>query len=270
MPEAILDDRGLLRVGGADARALLQGVVTCDMDKVSGAEAAFGALLSPQGKILVDFIVHDADDGFLLDCPRALAADLAKRLALYRLRARVTIEDVSGTLAVRVGWGADQPVGAEWRLDPRDARLGRRAAFARGAEAAGGDAAAAYDALRITLGVPKGGADFAYGDTFPHEADMDELHGLDFRKGCYVGQEVVSRVEHRGLARKRVRRVAFAGAAPTLGAVIRAGDVEIGAVGSAAQGVGLAMLRLDRIEAAQAAKVLIEAEGVSLTLLGQA
>ena len=269
MPNATLDDRGLLRVGGPDARALLQGVVTCDMDKVLGAQAAFGALLSPQGKILVDFIIHEVDDGFLLDCPGALAPDLARRLTLYRLRARVTIEDVSDALAVRAAWDDDQPTTAEWRLDPRDARLGSRAAVARGAGAAGGGAAA-YEALRIKLGAPKGGADFIYGDTFPHEADMDELHGLDFRKGCYVGQEVVSRVEHRGLARKRVRRVAFAGEPPSQGAAIRAGEVEIGVMGSATQGLGLAMLRLDRVEAAQAAGAIIEAEGVALTLPGLA
>ena len=220
MPSAYLSDRGLLRIGGAGARDFLQGLVTCDMTKVTPDAAAYGALLTPQGKITVDFIVSERDDGFWLDCPAALADDLVKRLRLYRLRLALDIENMSATHGVAVVWDA----ASHATVDPRDSRLGERVIGARGdlALAHSEEAAALYEAHRIEIGVPRGGVDFAYGDTFPHEANMDLLNGLDFRKGCYVGQEVVSRVEHRGLARRRVTHVEFEGVAPPPGETIRA------------------------------------------------
>ena len=120
-----------------------------------------------------------------------------------------------------------------------------------------GNDAAPYEARRIALGVPKGGVDFAYGEAFPHECNLDRLNGVDFKKGCYVGQEVVSRVEHRGTARKRVVRVSFEGAAPELGAVVSAGEVALGVMGSSSAGRGLAMLRMDKAEEAAKAGVSI-------------
>ncbi len=144
-------------------------------------------------------------------------------------------------------------------------RLGARAIFPRAAapalaEGAGDD----YEAHRINLGVPKGGVDFAYADIFPHDANLDLLHGVDFEKGCYVGQEVVSRMRHRGGVRKRIVRLALAGAAPERGTPVVAGETSVGTVGSAAGGRVLALVRLDRVEDARAAGQPMTAGGVGV------
>ena len=151
--------------------------------------------------------------------------------------------------------------------DPRDPRLGARAILPR-AKAAGVASAslADYEAHRIGLGVPAGGADFAYADIFPHDANLDLLHGVDFEKGCYVGQEVVSRMRHRGGARKRIVRVALGGAAPERGTPIMAGDLSVGALGSVARGQALALVRLDRVEDAQSAGRALTVGGVPVTI----
>jgi folate-binding protein YgfZ len=261
MPVAVLGDRGVARVAGGEARAFLQGLVTCDMDKVAPGKAAFGALLTPQGKIIVDFIVTEAERAFWLDCPAALVTDLVRKLRLYRLRARVEIEDVSATHAVVASWGPE----TRGAPDPRDGRLGAREILVREGLREDPAAMAAHEALRIRLGVPRGGVDFVYGDAFPHEANMDLLHGVDFKKGCYVGQEVVSRVEHRGTARKRVARVTFAGAAPMPGAPLMAGEIDVGVMGSAIEGAGLAMVRVDRVADA-GAPVTVDGRAVALVL----
>ncbi len=261
MPSAVLDDRGVVRVAGEDARAFLQGLVTSDMDKVAPGAAAYGALLSPQGKIIVDFIVSEDAGALVLDCPAALAADLAKRLRFYRLRARIDIDDQSAARCVVARWGAD----ASGTPDPRDPRLGTREIVSREGAMANRADLAAYAAHRIALGIPKGGADFGYGDAFPHEANMDLVHGVDFKKGCYVGQEVVSRVEHRGTARKRIARVTFEGA-PAVGAAIMAGAAEIGTLTSAGAGQGLAAIRVDKASEAIAAGMTISVDGRPATL----
>ncbi len=294
MPSCLLQDRGLVRVAGEDARSFLQGVLTCNMDKVAPDVAAFGALLSPQGKIIVDFLVVEVGQvdgawlgatrpGFLLDCPRHLTETLVKRLSMYKLRARVTIEaltgfdhDEPGKLAVVAQFGTKfvRQTPSVGFNDPRAAGLGRRVIMARNnaeiistvcerdsdREGILSADVSVYEANRIALGVPKGGEDFAYGDAFPHEANMDLLHGLDFRKGCYVGQEVVSRVEHRGLARKRICKIGHAGHKAAPGSRILAGDREIGEVGSGILGLSLAMVRLDRLEEARTAGVEIRIE----------
>lgn len=263
MPSVFLASRGIVRVAGADARAFLQGLVSCDMAAVAPGCAAYGALLTPQGKIICDFIASGEEGAFLLDCPGALAADLARRLRFFRLRAKIEIEDISESHGVLVRWGGEAAGGTP---DPRDPGLGTREIVARSAAGSAAAGLAAYDALRIALGVPEGGVDFDYGDAFPHEANLDLLHGVDFRKGCYVGQEVVSRVEHRGSARKRIARVSFAGSAPERGARLMAGDAEIGVLGSAIEGVGLVMARVDRAAEAIAAGEPITLGGRAATL----
>jgi folate-binding protein YgfZ len=274
MLHAILGDRGIVVVAGDDAKSFLQGLVTNDVAGLVPGQAAYAALLSAQGKILADFLVTEAEaekgGGLYLDCPLSLAGDLVKRLTVYKLRARITIADASARLRVGAAWGAG---GEAWRpddavavfRDPRDGALGWRCI---GAFDAANEASAAerYEAHRIGLGVPKGGADFAYGETFPHDANLDLLHGVDFKKGCFVGQEVVSRVEHRGTARKRIVRVHFAGPPPAPGTAIVAGDTEIGTFGSATAGTGLAMIRTDRAEEAVSAHVPLIAGGVELAL----
>lgn len=251
----LLTGRAVLRLNGRDARDFLNNLVTSDIEKLQPGEGRFAALLSPQGKILFDFFVTPDGDGLLIDCNAAQAADLAKRLGFYKLRADVRISDESANLAVAATAEEPPPAQALAFRDPRHEDLGWRVIGPpdeldrMGAEAGGEDA---YAARRIALGVPESGVDFAYGDTFPHEANMDWLHGVDFTKGCYIGQEVVSRVEHRGTARKRFVRVGFTGAAPTPGGEVKIGDVVIGQMGSSAGGTGLALLRLDRLEGATA------------------
>ncbi len=273
MPACLLEDRGIARVAGEEARSFLQGILTCNLDRIEPGRPGFGALLTPQGKILFDFILSARDEGdYWLDCPRMLAPDLARRLSIYRLRAKVTIEDISVHMGVGAIWDESQTgadlLGAE--TDPRNCELGFRVLGSRDSlldNPIFERDTSVYEARRIALGVPKGGADFAYGDAFPHEANMDRLHGLDFQKGCYVGQEVVSRVEHRGLARKRVVRVRFDSAAPPPGMPVMAGGTEIGQTGSVAGNRGLAMLRLDRVEDARAAGVaIVTQEGVGLVV----
>ncbi len=261
MKAAILADRGVIKVAGDGARNFLHGLVTADILQLKVGEARFCALLTPQGKIIADFIVTEAPakdgGGFFLDVPLAQAAALVGKLNLYRMRAKVMVEDLSQVLGVLAAWdGGSTPPPTAVGLcygDPRLPALGLRAMLPphlAGAAAAELGAtlvgASEYEAHRIALGVPSGGADFSYGDAFPHEADMDQLGGVDFAKGCYVGQEVVSRMEHRGTARTRAVPVRFVGTAPEAGAAIVAGNRQLGSLGSAASGHAIALLRLDR------------------------
>ena len=276
MHAALLPERGVVKVAGEDARKFLNGLLTADLARVAPERAAFAALLTPQGKIMADMIVAEAPaedgGGFFLDCPRALAPTLAERLNFYRLRAKVTVEDLSPALGVMAAWdgGTDTEYGLCY-ADPRLAALGLRCMLPPdlAAEAAADLGAALvdaseYEAHRIALGAPRGGLDFQYNDAFPHEADMDQLNGIDFDKGCYVGQEVVSRVEHRGTARKRVLPVTFADFGPEAGVAVRVGEMEVGTMGSSARGRGLAMLHLGRIGDALAAGRPIVAGGITL------
>jgi folate-binding protein YgfZ len=259
MKAALLSDRGVIRVAGEDARDFLHGLVTADILKLRPSMARFCALLTPQGKIVADFIVVEAPTlvggGFFLDLPRPLAETVVDKLSLYKLRALVTIEDRSESLAILAAWDGtgSTPTGVCY-ADPRLPTLGLRVMLSpqRAADAAGGLGAALvdageYDAHRIALGIPQGGRDFSFGDAFPHEADMDQLGGVDFAKGCYVGQEVVSRMEHRGTARTRTLPISYDGAAPASGVGVTAGGRQVGTMGSTAAGRGLALLRLDRV-----------------------
>jgi folate-binding protein YgfZ len=277
MQATLLPDRGVVKVAGEDARRLLNGLATNDIGKVDPTAARFAALLTPQGKIVVDFLVAEATaedgGGFFLDCPKALAPTLTEKLNFYKLRAKVTIENLSHMLGVMAVWGAGAVL-SDYGLsyaDPRLAALGSRTILPPelAAEAADDLGAAwaepdAYEAHRIALGVPRGGEDFAYGDAFPHEADMDQLAGVDFEKGCYVGQEVVSRVEHRSRARSRVVPVTYEDGAPDAGLPVMAGDKQVGTFGSSAKGRGLALLRLDRVADALAEGETLTCGGIAL------
>ena len=266
MPVACLADRGVIKVSGEEAKGFLDGLLTCDLDRVAVGRPRFGALLSPQGKILFDFIVFAAADGsYHLDCARAEATDLAKRLGFYRLRAKAAVEDGSSTARVLAGWDDAARPDPETGLvgdDPRLPALGWRAIVPAADGGPPPDGEGAYHAHRIALGVPEGGKDFAFGDAFPHEALMDQLGGVDFDKGCYVGQEVVSRMQHRGLARTRIVPLVYAdGAAAEPGSEVAAGERSLGRTGSAADGRGLAALRLDRVAAALASGETLRAGG---------
>jgi hypothetical protein len=269
---AMLEDRGVLSVSGADATGFLQGLVTNDVERLEPSEARYAALLTPQGKILFDMIVvraaGDEEPSYFIDCAAAQAADLAKRLGFYKLRAKVAIADVSADRAVAAFWGHERPnVDGLLYADPRDPRLGRRAIMARAiAGAVGLEHVGEYEGLRIAVGAPKGGLDFAYADAFPHDANFDLLHGVDFDKGCYVGQEVVSRMKHRGTARKRITRVKLHGPAPAPGTPVMDRELAVGALGSSSGREALALLRLDRAEEAMAAGRTLNAGGVGLAL----
>ena len=180
---------------------------------------------------------------------------------MYKLRAKVTIAQTADHVVAV--WGDSAPPAGLVFRDPRDERLGSRVIVEDMPDA---DDSAAYEAHRIALGIPRGGADFAWGEAFPHEVNMDLLHGVSFTKGCYVGQEVVSRMQHRGTTRRRILPAAFDGPSPAQGAEIRAGDVLIGTFGSAANGHGLAAVRTDRLAEAQAAGTAVSADGTPLRI----
>ena len=276
MKAALLPDRGVVKVSGNDARDFLNGLVTTDVTLLRSGLGRFGALLTPQGKITTDFLITEAPSGhgggFLLDCPRVLAQSLADKLGFYRLRAKVVVENLSDSLAVLAAWDGDPALKPDLAFaDPRSETLGwrilvpqelaQKAADLIGAEMVDN---AAYEAHRIASGVPRGGLDFIYGDAFPHETNMDRLHGVDFDKGCYVGQEVVSRMQHRGTARTRTVRIILDGPAPEPGATILAGDKPVGTIGSAAGRNGLALLRIDRVADALDAAVPLISGGLAI------
>jgi folate-binding protein YgfZ len=278
MKAALLPDRGVIKVSGADARAFLNNLVTSELEEVKPGTGRFAALLTPQGKIVVDFLVTEAlgedGGGFLLDCPRVLAQGLADKLGFYKLRAKVLVENLSDRLGVLAVWDGvpTDPSGPAF-ADPRDPGLGWRvlvpADLAPKAAATVGAQLvdiATYEAHRIACGVPRGGVDFSYGDAFPHETNMDRLHGVDFDKGCYIGQEVVSRMQHRGTARTRTVRLILDELGPEAGIEIRAGDKPVGTMGSSADGVGLALIRLDRAADALDAELPLIAGGIAVRL----
>ena len=254
---ALLPDRGVVSITGADAEKLLQGVITNDMEHLATQAAIHAGVLSPQGKILFEFFVVKTPDGFCLETAREQVASLVERLQRYKLRADAEILDASSDYTVAAIWGGPyeprgegkQPV---WFADPRLPDLGFRELVTIGSDwaLAGQNADSAtpddYHAHRIALGVPESGKDYELGDTYPHEALFDQLNGVSFEKGCYVGQEVVSRMQHRGTARKRVVPVLADGALPAVGTPVVAGSIEIGRLGSSVAGMGLALLRLDR------------------------
>ena len=268
---AHLTRRSVIRVSGPDAVKLLDGLVTNSLDQLDSQPALHSGLLSPQGKILFDFFITRAGDDLLIDTTAGDAADLIKRLSFYRLRADVTFEDLSEQLIVVAAWHSDLPNvpgGVIAVPDPRNGALGQRLILPRDrlAELPGEHTdEAAYDAHRIRIGIPEAGIDYALGDTFPHEALYDQLHSVDFSKGCFIGQEVVSRMRHRGTARKRV--VPVEGQAPlTAAAEVIAGAATIGSLGSVSANRGLALLRLDRANEAKAKGEQIVAGDIAIEI----
>jgi tRNA-modifying protein YgfZ len=265
----ILAERGLIAVRGEAARGLLQGVISSDIERVTPASASYGALLTPQGKYLFDFVVVQIGDALLLDTERARAGDLMRRLLMYRLRAKVEIEDRSEELEVAALLGDDlaarldlpaQPGAARALedgvvlIDPRLARLGGRAVLPRTHSAPAleglGFAAlppAAYEQARLALGVPDGSRDLVVDRSTLLESGFEELHGVDFKKGCFVGQELTARMKYRGLVRKRLMPVAFEGPPPAPGTPIRLDGKDAGEMRSSQDGHGIALLRLEQV-----------------------
>jgi folate-binding protein YgfZ len=270
----LLADRGVLALHGGDARTFLQGLTSNDVAQIREDRAGYGALLTPQGKFLFDFFIAQEADLLLLEAEGARLEQLLRRLLMYRLRSKVDIENVSGRFAVAALIGDEvaelldlpsRPGAARVLeqgvvfIDPRLARLGARALLPKEAAAASladlGFAEverAAYERLRLTLGVPDGSRDLVVEKSTLLESGFEELNGVDFAKGCFVGQELTARMKYRGLVRKRLMPVTFTGAPPPPGTVIRLGAREAGEMRSGIDGRGLALLRLEQVEKARA------------------
>lgn len=261
----LLPDRGVIEVTGPEARAFLQGLITSNMDNVCGNRAVFAALLTPQGKYLFDFFVAQSGDNgsgrFLLDCEAARCASLAQRLNFYKLRSKLVIRDLSENMGVAAYLGSDglhsagltdQPGSAiQWAegvvyTDPRMPGMGARAIMQKLAMARldAGASAEDYDLLRLQFGLTDGARDILVEKYFLLEANFEELNGVDFNKGCYVGQELVSRMKHRNAVRKRIVPVSARGQLPAPGTPVLQGGREAGTLLSGRDGRALAYLRI--------------------------
>jgi tRNA-modifying protein YgfZ len=251
MPITLLPDRGVLEVAGEDRVAFLQGLVSNDVAEAAPGRAVWAALLTPQGKWLADFFLFSDGERLLLDCERAQAPGLASRLGRFRLRSRVSLRDASDGFAVHAGWGGAAMPAAEGVVaapDPRLAEAGWRAlasAALPGVDATPGD----WDRHRLGLGLPDGSRDMAAEGSVLLEAGFDELRGVSWSKGCYMGQELTARTRYRGLLKRRLVPVAVDGPLPPRGTpVSAAGGAQVGEMRSGRDGLGMALLRLDALD----------------------
>jgi len=235
----MLPHRTVVRVAGPEARHFLHNLVTAEIEGLATGQATYAALLTPQGKMLFDFFVLCAGDSFVIDSAASQKAELIKRLGLYKLRAQV---EVSAPEDLAVGVSPAEPAADLRYVDPRSPALAWR--FMAASDVPPSED---YDEARIALGLADTDADLGSGEFFPHEANLDQLGAVSFSKGCYVGQEVVSRMEHRGTARSRILPVDLDGPAPAKGADIRSGSKQIGTVLSSSGTMALALIRLDRL-----------------------
>jgi len=246
MLSAVLPERGVVEIAGADRVAFLQGLVSNDVALAAPDRAVWAALLTPQGKWLADFFVTAAEGRLLVDCERTHAPELVQRLGRFRLRSQVTLVDASARLAVVVGWGAaPPPPGAV--PDPRLAAAGWRAVVP--APAHEDSDAAAWDAHRLALGLPDGSRDLDAEHSVLLEAGFDELGGISWTKGCYMGQELTARTRYRGLVKRRLVPVAVAGPLPAPESPIMLDGREVGRMRSGRGQRGMALLRLEALGA---------------------
>ena len=234
--------RTVVRVTGETAKGWLDGLLT---NTVATDGATFTALLTPQGKIIADMMVTPTEGGFLLDTPEAMGAGLLKRLKMYVLREPLSVEEVSGEMTVHQVYDVDDAPAGAWR-DPRHGSLGYR--LMAGVET-GDTSLEEWDRFRLALGVPMSQFDYGPSEVFPADACMDELNGVDLHKGCFVGQEVVSRMHRLSSAKKRMRAVVLRGDASE-GDPLMAGTRRVGDLLHVRDRMGMALLRLDRLESA--------------------
>ncbi len=286
---ALLNDRGIIRISGSQARGFLQGLISNNMERVSAECALYGALLTPQGKFLYDFFIVEKEDAFLLDCDGGARQSLFKRLMMYKLRAQIELEDVTGDFhsvaligeaATRFAGDKTEP-GQAWEalngiafIDPRLAAMGSRLILPRdSAEDQLRKAGlpilepGAYTAHRLALGVPQGGADILYDKAFLLESNFDELHGVDHHKGCYIGQETTSRTKRKGSLRKRLLPVDVEGPLPAPGTDILAGDMVVGTVHSGQGARAIALIRLERAQKARQEDLALTAGDATLHIV---
>ncbi|HBF30595.1 folate-binding protein YgfZ [Rhizobium sp.] len=263
MPAVFLADRAFLRLSGPDSRSFLNNIITADVESVPQGCAGVAALLTPQGKILFEFLLYPQGDDVLLEVSSAESNALLRRLTMYKLRAAVTItvEDIQG---VTVSWNDATPDGSaeDLRFKAAGQTLWRKPGHH------GSDALAAYTDLRILNGIAEAGQDYALQDAFPHDVLLDLNGGVSFKKGCYVGQEVVSRMQHRKTARRRVVIVTATAALSGASAELRADDRPLGTLGTVNGTHGLAIARIDRIGEALAkgSSITIGDEAVSVRM----
>ena len=268
-----LTDRGLLALEGAECRGFLQGLISNDVGKVTESSSIYAALLTAQGKFLHDFFVLQWGDGLMIDCEKERRGDLLRRLSLYKLRSKVTIRDVSDQFNVAVIFGEDSGLipdlptapGATKKIgditvlaDPRCKALGYRAvgteerltAFAVTLDALVASAED-YHRLRISLGLPDGSRDLPVEKTFLLENNFEEMNGVDFNKGCYVGQELTARTKYRALVRNRLYRVDSDGPLPAPGCAVMRGEKNVGTFYNGIDRSGLALLKIEDVEEAE-------------------
>jgi len=268
------EDRGIVAIGGSDRLSFLQGLITNDVLRVGTHRAVYAALLTPQGRYLHDFFVAAIGESLYLDAEAGRRDDLRRRLSLYRLRAKVTVSDATSDFAAAILFGdgimdrlslwAEPGLAMPWEggvvfVDPRLVDLGARAILPRAGVAAAlsrhgflPGATADYDRLRLSLGVPDGSRDLPVEKAILLENGFDELHGIDWQKGCYMGQELTARTKYRGLVRKRLLPVEIDGPLPAPGTPVMLGDKEVGEMRSGNSGIGLALLRIEYLEGIQA------------------
>ena len=247
-----LKDRILININGPDAVVFLHGLVTCDVENLNTGDITFGALLSPQGKILFDFFIIKSVDGFMLDIDKSMPDDFLHKLKFYKLRADIEVSQVSEKTKVFAVFGGEIEeiktieVDGICVPDPRLNKLGSRAYINRVPADFSVVEHSEYVALRNLHGMPSGGTDFIFGDTFPHEALMDQFGGVDFKKGCYIGQEVVSRMQHRGTARKRFISAISQANMPDIGTEIVVKGKTVGKIVSKSDKNAIALIRMDK------------------------
>ncbi len=268
-----LPERALIRLTGEETQEFLQGLITQNVENLAPGEAAFAALLTPQGKILFDFFVIGTEDGVLIDCLAQMQEALIKRLKMYRLRAKI---EIAGEPDLKVGALFAKESEASLTtidaiacyLDPRLSTIGKRIIFSGAVpEVAGANPATAedYHAHRIALGVAEIGADFDSDDTFPLDVNYDALNGVDYKKGCFVGQEVASRMKRKGEVRKRT--VIISSSDPlNKNADIMAGEGSIGRVLSSSGKQAIGLVRLDRLDKARKSSTPLNVGGASINI----
>ncbi|QND65583.1 folate-binding protein YgfZ [Mesorhizobium loti] len=250
MPFAQLKDRALISVSGPDAEHFLQNILTTDLDILAPGEAKPGALLTPQGKILFDFLIsRDGENAFRLECRVDISDDFVRRLTLYKLRAKVEIAKADQVF-VTVAWGHESTPSQSDSMAAADTRFRSGAVMRSYGETTAPSDLAAWQAFRIAGGIAESGSDYQLGDAFPHDVLLDETGGVGFKKGCYVGQEVVSRMQHRGTARRRVLIASADRPLPAPGTELTVAGRPVGTLGSTVGTIGLAIARIDRVKAA--------------------
>ena len=251
MPVALLEDRAVIAITGPEARLFLQGLITNDIERLEPGKGIYGALLTPQGKILFDFFLVEGDGAILVDCLASSRDALIKRFTMYKLRSKIVIEP-RDQLVVLALWQTAAAGHAIVYPDPRLTELGWRAIISKDEMRHDLSSGASYHAHRLVLGIPEG-SDFGTDKMFALDADLDELHAIDFDKGCYIGQELTARMKHRGTARKRLLPFEYTQTG-TRDVPIKADGKEIAEITSEGDERGFALVRLDRLaEAGRAA-----------------